>query len=197
MKNIFLPLIQTLLILLPLTAHAVIIDLSEQQIKEAAQFTADHNKNTGIVLNNDYCVGEKGLFLERVIIRSKWHKLVLIYAVKAQKNERLSAVEKETVLKDTNLQMDIILYGHSIDFARDYKALILQDSKKIEPKKIHADHFQIEQYPQNIFSGFPSYRASLRTYFSYEEIDVSKPFKLKISGNGYKKVFEIDLRHFK
>ena len=74
MKNLFSSLIQILLILLPLSANAVIIDLSEQQIKEAEQFTAKHKENTGIVLNNNYCIGENRLFSERVIIRSKWHK---------------------------------------------------------------------------------------------------------------------------
>jgi len=177
--------------------HAVIIDLTEEQILEAKQFTASHKKNTGIVLNNNYCVGENKLFSERLIIRSKWHKLALIYTAKAKKNQDLSADEKDTILQDKNLQIDIILFGHSINFARDYKALISQNNKSILPEHIHADHFQIAQHKPNVLSGFPSYRASLRTYFNYADIDISKPLKLTIAKNSHKKTFEIDLRDFK
>ena len=180
---------------LPLQAGAVCSDLSENDISEARAFAARHKKNTGIVLNNTYSIGGNQLFSERIIVRTKWHKLALLYMFKSPGSE-LTEPEKEAILEDPHLQIDIISFGHSLGFAKQYKALISQGALRLEPEKLHADHFQVINKTE-IHSGFPDYRATLRTYFDTKRIDTSKPFSLILKRDGHEESFTIDLRKFK
>jgi hypothetical protein len=180
---------------LPLQAGAVLLDLTENDIREARAFAELHKKNTGIVLNNTYSIGGNQLFSERIIVRTKWHKLALLYMVKDPGTE-LTEAEKEAVIEDPNLQIDIILFGHSLGFAKEYKALISQGALRLEPEKLHADHFQVLNQT-GIPSGFPDYRATIRTYFDPKRIDTSKPFSLILLRDGREESFSIDLKNFK
>jgi len=197
MKKIFFAAIQAFFLLFPIIAQGVLIDLSEEQVREAKQFSADHKKDTGIVLNNMYAVGKNKLFTERVIIRTKWHKTAIIAALKVQNNEPFTEKECADILNDTFLQLDIILFGHSIDFANDYQVTLIQNNKTLKPEKVHADHFQLARHRKNIFSGFPAYRATICSYFDYTQIDPLGSIKLIIQKNGAKKEFVIDLALFK
>ena len=195
MKRIYALAIVLLILNLPLQAGAVCSDLSENDIREAREFAALHKQNTGIVLNNLYSIGGNQLFSERIIVRTKWHKLVLLYKVKAP-GSALSDAEKELILEDPNIQIDIILFGHSLGFAKEYKAHISQSALRLEPEKLHADHFQVINN-MGTHSGFPDYRATLRTYFDLKRIDTSKPFSLILIRDGREESFPIDLRNFK
>ena len=108
MKKIYSLIIALFILTLPLQAGAVLIDLTEDDIREARAFAARHKQNTGIVLNNIYSFGENQLFSERIIVRTKRHKLVLLYMVKAQ-GSALSDTEKKLILGDPNIQIDIIM----------------------------------------------------------------------------------------
>ena len=152
-------------------------------------------QNTGIALNNIYSIGENQLFTERIIVRTKWHKLVLLFMAKAP-GSALSDAEKKLILGDPNIQIDIILFGHSLGFAREYKALISQGALRLEPEKLHADHFQVMN-KTGIHSGFPDYRATLRTYFDPKRIDISKPFSLILLRDGREESFPIDLKNYR
>jgi hypothetical protein len=181
---------------IPLQSPAAVIDLSEKDFQDARDFVALHKQNTGIVLNNNYSIGENKLFAERIIVRTKWHKLVLLQMVKGP-GEAPTPEEIKTITADKNLEIDFILYGHSLCFAEDYKAAIMQDGKRFDPEKIHADHFEIAQRKQTLHPGFPEYRATLRTYFNLTPIDIEKPFTLLLMDNGLEKPFTIDLRNFR
>lgn len=196
MKKIHALILALLVLNLPQQAGAVCADLTEHDIGEAREFAETHKQNTGIVLNNTYRIGENKLFTEHVIIRTKWHKLALLYMVKTPGSE-LTGAEKETVLGDPNLQIDIILFGHSLDFAEGYQALISQNDLSVKARKIAADHFQLGHYKSNIYSGFPAYSATLRTYFNLASFDSSKPFTLILIRSGHEKSFVIDLRNFR
>jgi hypothetical protein len=195
MKKMYALAIVLLILNLPLQAGAVCSDLSENDIREARAFTELHKKNTGIVLNNMYSIGGDQLFSERIIVRTKWHKLALLYMVKSHGSE-LTEAEKEAVLEDPNLQIDIILFGHSLGFAKECKAVISQGALHLEPEKLHADHFQVINN-MGIHSGFPDYRATLRTYFDLKRIDTSKPFSLILIRDGREESFPIDLKNFR
>ena len=97
---------------------------------------------------------------------------------------------------DPNIQIDIILFGHSLGFAKKYKALISQGALRLEPEKLHADHFQVTN-KMGIHSGFPDYRATLRTYFDLKRIDTLKPFSLILIRDGREEPFPIDLKNFR
>jgi hypothetical protein len=195
MKKIFALAIVLLILNLPLQAGAVCSDLSENDIREAREFAALHKQNTGIVLNNTYSIGGNQLFSERIIVRTKWHKLVLLYMVKAP-GSALSDAEKELILGDPNIQIDIILFGHSLGFAKKCKAFISQGALRLEPEKLHADHFQVTNN-MGLHTGFPDYRATLRTYFDLKRIDTSKPFSLILIRDGREESFPIDLKNFR
>jgi len=181
---------------IPLQSPAAVIDLTEQDFQDARNFVALHKQNAGIVLNNTYLIGSNKLFTEHAIIRTKWHKLVLLYMAKYP-DTKLTDIEKEVLTRDDNLQIDIILFGHSLGFAQDYKAHISQGDIRSKPQKIHADHFQSAQHKKNIYSGFPRYTATLRTYFDLTGIDTTQPFTLTVTTDECTKPFTIDLRNFK
>ncbi len=201
MKKMYQLILCLFVLTIPLQSPAAVIDLSENDIREAREFVALHKQNTGIVLNNTYSIGGNQLFSERIIVRTKWHKLVLLFMVKAP-GSALSAAEKELILGDPNIQIDIILFGHSLGFAKRYKALIRQSAcdnrsaLRLEPEKLHADHFQVTN-KMGINSGFPNYRATLRTYFDLKRIDTSKPFSLILIRDDSKESFLIDLKNFR
>lgn len=196
MKTAYCLIIPFIVMMLFTQSPAATVELSETDFREAREFAALHKQNTGVVLNNTYSIGENKLFTERVIIRTKWHKLALLYMLKASGAE-LTDEEKKAVIGDKNLQIDVILFGHSIDFAQGYKAVISQNGVRLDPQKIHADHFESAQSTQDIYSGFPAYTATLRTYFNLAPLDISKPFTLTIIQDNHEKSFDVDLRNFR
>jgi len=193
-KRLFFSTFLILLLILPCTARAIIVDLSDNQIKEAENFGILHKEKTGVLLNNHYSVGKADVFSEHAIVRSKWHKLSLMTAFKG---EHLSEKQRADILNDPCLQIDIIMFGHSIRFASDYQAKIINHGKEILPEKIHADHFQVEKHKKNRFAGFPAYRATIRTYFSYDLIDPACSLTLIIKKNGSQKKIRVNLENYK
>jgi len=196
MKTAYCLIIPFIVIVFFTQSPAATIELSETDFREAREFAALHKQNTGVVLNNTYSIGENKLFTERIIIRTKWHKLALLYMLKAA-GATLTDEEMKAVTGDKNLQIDVILFGHSIDFAQNYTALISQNGNRLNPQKIHADHFETAQSKQDIYSGFPAYTATLRTYFNLASIDISKPFTLTIMHDNHEKSFSVDLQKFR
>jgi hypothetical protein len=196
MKKIYRLVLCLFVLGIPLRSFAAVFELSEKDFRDARDFVALHKQDTGIALNNKYSIGENKLFTERIIIRTKWHKLVLLYMVK-RPGEAPTREEIQAIAADKNLEIDVILFGHSLCFAKDYKAAIMQDGKRLAPGKIHADHFEIAQHKQKLHPGFPAYTATLRTYFNLESIDSAKPFTLVLINNDLETSFTIDLRNFR
>jgi len=196
-KRSFFSIFLILLLILPNTARAIIVNLSDNQTKDAENFGILHKERTGVLLNNQYSVGKADIFSERAIVRSKWHKLSIIASIKAQHNEPFTEKERTDILNDTYLQIDIIMFGHSITFAEDYRVKMICHKKEIIPEKVHADHFQIATHKKNRFAGFPAYRATIRTYFSYDLVDPACSLTLIINKNGHQKKIRVNLENYK
>ncbi len=197
MKRLLLGILCLLFLITPASVQAVIVNLTPEQIKGAEEFGILHKQETGILLNNQYSVGKSDIFSERAIVRSKWHKLSIISSIKAQNNKPFDEKEHTDILNDPCLQIDIIMFGHSISFAKDYQAKIIHHGEEILPEKIHADHFQIPHHTNNPLTGFPSYRATIRTYFRYDSFHPLCSLTLVIKKNGWQKKFKIDLENYK
>jgi len=186
-----------LLLSVPFPAQAVLVNLSPEQVRAAETFAAEHGKKTGLILNNQYAVGRSEIFSERVVVRSKWHKYALMTAIKNRKNQKMTEKERADILNDPFLQIDILLFGYSIDFAKNYRVKIIYRGKEVLPEKIHADHFQIAQQIGGHYSGFPSYRATVRTYFRYDRLCSDCRLTLKTGQNGHDREFPIDMNNYK
>lgn len=197
MKQLLIITVWLAILTFPVPTQAVLFNLTPDQIQTAEEFAAEHKEKTGLVLNNQYSIGKNEIFSERVIIRSKWHKFAQMIAMKNQKNEKMTEKERADILNDPFLQIDIILFGHSLDFAKDYRVKLSQPEKEISPEKIHADHFEIAAHKGGHYSGFPAYRATIRTYFSYSRLCADCRLDLIIAKDGHKHKIQLDMSNYK
>ncbi len=164
-------------------SHGLLVDLSDNQTRSAVQFGLEHGAATDKLLRKMYCIGGCNIFDEQVIVRSKWHKLARLASLKSVSASELTHSDIKTVLEDDMLQIDITVFGFTMDFARHYRVLLLQDERRISSVKQHADHF-FDDSPLQIDKGFPRFRATVRAYFPYASLNVMKDAVLIIEKNG-------------
>ncbi len=195
MKKPFVSLAVTMLFFSAFSAHAVMVDLDADQTKAAVEFSSRHKGNSVEALNKKYSVGQSGPYAEHAILRTKWYKLARMAILKSRSSQTLPAEEQSNIRDDPFLQIDVTVYGHSLTFARTYSVFIRQGEKIIQPERIHADHSQASN--QAGLGGFPSYRAAVRAYFKYDELDPAGKAELVLNKEGKEKVFELDLSKFK
>ncbi len=158
--------------------HAITDNLTRSQVQEALEFGRASQRDIEKTLMSLYGCGPAA---PEVVVRTKWCKLALLAGIKAQQGRAVStrfAEEQEAILQDPALQIDITVYGSSIEFARSYTVHAMQEGKKILPEMIHADHFQASPHSQNAGQGFSSYYATIRAYFRYDMLALQKPFSI-------------------
>lgn len=176
-----------------LHAGALLVDLSEEQIKSALSFHEKQKVNPEMLLAKTYTTGSTDMFADHVIVRTKWYKLAHIANIKASQGLEFPVKEQAHILDDPSLQIDIIVYGYTIDFAGNYTVMMTQGSCMIAPEKLHADHFD---YKKKSLKGFPTYRATIRAYFSYSRFDPTGKATLVLKKDGAEKKFTIDFSQF-
>jgi hypothetical protein len=174
--------------------HAITDNLTRSQVQEALEFGRANQRDIEKTLMNLYGCGPAA---PDVVVRTKWCKLALLAGIKAQQGTAVSMEEKEAILQDPALQIDITVYGSSIEFARSYTAHALQGAKKIQPDMIHADHFQVSPHSQNAGQGFSAYYATIRVYFRYDMLALQKPFNLVVIKPQGSDTYEINPQKFK
>ncbi len=177
-------------------AEAVHVSLTRQQAAEAVAFGRTHAQQIDKALYGEYCVGQCTFFSEYVLVRSKWFKLAHLAALKATSGSTLTDEDKERIMDDERLQIDITVYGNRSDFARDYSVTLVQNNTSIQPAQIHADH-TAQQSHISPGSAFPSYRATIRCYFPYGKISPDKTAQLLLRKDGARKPFTINLGDYK
>lgn len=174
-------------------AQAISDTLSASQIQEAVEFGRTNHGSIEKILDSLYsCCGDS----RDLIIRTKWCKIALIAGIKAHEGKDISAHARGSIMEDPTLQIDIIVTGPTIEFARSYTASVVQNSKKIYPDQLHADHFQSGGNHQKIGS-LSGYYAVIRTYFKYADLDVTKPFSLVLAKPGGTQEYKIDPAKYK
>jgi len=178
-------------------AAGILVNLTEKDVEDAIKLGEEQVPNTTKYLEKYYRFGEKGVFEENGIIRTKWSKLMMLSGLLAEKGRRLTEQEKERIMKSTDLQIDIHTFGNKIDFANNYKVHLVEKGKIIEPEKISANHVVYLPKKKIVTSGFPRYRATVRSYFSYGKISPNEKVKIVLIKNKKKVVFEVNFANYK
>jgi hypothetical protein len=178
-------------------AHAVEVNLSPQAVEEAIAFGNTNRSSIEKDLDGSYAFGSAEEYAEGGVVHTKWYKLALMSAQKARQGGTLSAPEQAEIVSDPCLQINIKVYGRSLDFARDYQVTLLQGAKVIKPEKIHADSFTSDTAATRSMPGFPGYWAIIRTYFRYDAFNPAAPAILILNKNGKESRFKIDFNRYK
>jgi hypothetical protein len=183
----------TILMLAFSPAQAITVNPTAEQIQEAVEFGSTNHTGIEKTLSALYaCCGTD----RDLIIRTKWSKLALVSGIKADQGRAITLQDKESIIQDASLQIDIAVYGPSIEFAREYSAYARQNGKKVLPEQLHADHFQAGGKSQKA-GALSAYYAIIRTYFRYDALDVTKPFTLVLVKQQGAQVYEIDTARYK
>ena len=175
-------------------AFAVTDNLTRSQVQEALEFGRANQRDIEKTLMSLYGCGPAA---PEVVVRTKWCKLALLAGIKAQQGKEVSLQERVAILQDPTLQIDTTVYGPSIEFARSYTVHAIQDSKKILPDMLHADHFQASSKFKTAQQGFSAYYATIRAYFRYDGLTLQKPISLILVKPYATQTYEIDPQKFK
>lgn len=182
---------------MPVSARAVLVNLSAAAIEEAAQFGSANSNTIEAALKQKYGPGKSLPCAHEVELRTKWCKLALMSGLEARQGKGISAEQQASILDDPFLQINITVYGQSPDFARSYSAYARQGETLINPEKIHADHFQVAPHRKNALKGFPPYYATIRAYFKYTGINPEGKIAIVLKKNLEEDPHELDLSAFK
>jgi hypothetical protein len=179
-------------------AHAITDNLTRSQVQEALEFGKANQHDIEKILMNLYGGGTAA---PGVVVRTKWCKLALLAGIKAQQGRAVltpaSEQEQGAILRDPALQIDITVYGTSLEFARGYTVHAMQEGKMILPEMMHADHFQASPHSQNTGHGFSAYYATIRVYFKYDMLALQKPFSIVVVKPQGSDTYEINPKKFK
>jgi len=183
--------------ILAVPAHAVVVNLSPQDTEEALAFGNMHRGSIEKTLDSRYAFGSTEEYTEGGVVHTKWYKLALMAAKKAEQGTALSPQEQTDIFSDPCLQINIRMYGSSIDFARGYSMTLLQSGKIIKPEKSHADCFTTSAANKKMLPGFPGYWAIVRSYFKYTAFDPAAPATLILKKDGRESRFPIDFTRYR
>jgi len=178
-------------------AAGVLLTLTEKDIEDAIKQGEKQGYKVAEYLKQHYRFGEKDLFEENGIIRTKWNKLMVLSGLLFAGDKKISDQEKERIIKSTDLQIDVHTFGNKIDFANEFKVHLVQKGKVTEPEKISANHVAYLPEKKIATSGFPKYRATIRTYFSYDKISPTDKAKIVLVKDKKKVVFEVDFAEYR
>jgi len=178
-------------------AAAILVNLTEKDIEDAIKQGEKQGSNVAEYLEKNYRFGKKDLFEENGIIRTKWNKLVVLSGLLFAGGKIISDQEKERIIKSADLQIDLHTFGNKIDFADAYKVYLVQKGKNIEPEKIAANHVAYLPEKRVVTSGFPKYRATVRSYFPYNKISPNEKAEIVLVKDKKKVVFEVIFKEYK
>lgn len=180
-----------------LPVHAVVVNIGTKEIEEAIAFGTAHRGAIEKELDARYAFGSTDEYAEGGVVHTKWYKLAFMSAKKASQGAELSPQEQTEIFSDPCLQINIRVYGRSLDFARGYSVTLLQKEKIIKPEKQHADSFSAAAAETKSQPGFPGYWAIVRCYFRYAALDTTAPATLILKKDGRESRFPIDFKRYK
>ena len=105
--------------------------------------------------------------------------------------------QRDMILNNTELQIDVHAVGDRMDFANDYRVHLLQKGVKIVPVKTSAD--DVAYYPKkgDMISGFPRYHATIRAYFPYDKIAPDAMADIILQKDKKEVIFSVNLADYK
>jgi len=178
-------------------AGALIVTLGQQEVEEALKQGREKGDRVAEHINRSYAFGEDDGYGENGIIRTKWSKVMLLSGLLAASGRRPSGEELDSILASTDLQIDLHAFGGRMDFANSYTIQIIQSGKRIDPEKIAANDVAYHAQEGLAVSGFPRYRATIRSYFSYDKINPADKADIVLIKDRKKVSFEVNFADYK
>ena len=178
-------------------AQALLVTVSQKNVEEALREGGEKGDQIAEYVNRNYRFGEEDMFGENGIIRTKWSKLMVLAGLLASKDRKPSDEELKSILASGDVQIDLHTFGSRMDFANSYTTYVIQSGKRIDPEKIAAD--DVAYLPREGFatSGFPRYRATIRSFFSYDKINPADKAEIVLVKDKKKVSFEINFAEYK
>ncbi|UJS18757.1 MAG: hypothetical protein L3J17_06805 [Candidatus Jettenia sp.] len=170
MRKIFPLWMIFLLLVFSKNTYAVYYYLTDEQMREAIEF-GEKNKNTDCVIFLDEWVRGTGDGYEWAALNTKFSILAFESKQAAVKSRKLTEIEIIRFLLEVEdiLSFEVILYGNSPDFARDYHAVLLYENKPVQPVNKQND---AHAKPTSIGLRIPTtYRATCKYDFPNYSID--------------------------
>jgi hypothetical protein len=177
--------------------YGTVINLAENDVADAITLGKEQGAKVIKYLKQHYRFGKEGTFEEQGIIRTKWSKLAMLTGLLIATGKKLTEPDKERILENTDLQIDIYTFGDTIEFAEGYKAHLVQNDIIIDPEKVSANHATYLPGKRIVSSGFHKYRATVRSYFPYEGINPNEKAKIVLVKDKGEVVFEVNFADYK
>lgn len=198
MNRMLARVILCLLLFMPLrAAHALMVTVSQQDLEEALREGREKGDQIAEHVSKKYRFGEDDVFGENGMVRTKVSKIMVLSGLLAAKDRKPSDEELKSILASTELQIDLHTFGARMDFANTYTAYLIQSGKRIDPEKVAIDDVAYFQREGFATSGFPRYRATIRSYFFYDKINPVDKAEIVLVKDKKKVSFEVDFARYK
>ena len=178
-------------------ARALLVTVSQKDVEVALREGKEKGDQIAEYVNRNYRFGEEDTFGENGIIRTKLGKLMVLSGLLASKNRTPSDEDLKSILTSTDLQIDLHTFGGRMDFANSYTTYVIQAGKRIDPEKIAVDDVAYLVREGFATSGFPRYRATIRSYFFYDKINPAGKAEIVLVKDKKKVSFEVDFAEYK
>jgi hypothetical protein len=178
-------------------AEALLATVSREEAEDALRQGREKGDRVSEYINRAYGFGEEERFGEHGIVRTKWSKLMVLAGLLAIKGGKPSEAELTGILTSTDLQVDLHAFGDRAGFANAYTAYMIQGGRRIDPEKIAVDDIAYPAGDGVAASGFPRYRATIRSYFLYDKITPAGRIEIVLVKNRKRISFEVDLANYK
>lgn len=198
MRKGIMILVLSLVVFVPCrSSRAILVTLSAEDSAHAIAAGQKQGIQVTRHIKQNYKFGEDDLFEESGIIRTKWSKLMVLAGLLAAEDKKMTEKEKETILSSTDLQIDLYTYGNRVDFAGSYRIQLMQQGRMIEPATIAVDHVTYSPEKKFLTTGFPHYRATVRSFFPYDKINPAEKAEIVLLKDKKKVVFEVNFADYK
>lgn len=170
MRKIFFLCVIFLLFIFSKNSYAVYYHPTDEQMREAIEY-GEINKDTDYVTFLDEWVRGAGDGYEWAALNTKFSILAFEAKQAALESRKLTEIEIIRFLLEVEdiLSFEVILYGNSPHFARDYHAVLLHENKPIQPVNKQND---THAKPTSIGLRIPTtYRATCKYDFPNYSID--------------------------
>jgi hypothetical protein len=179
------------------SAEALLVTLSPQELEDAMKQGREKGDRVVEYINRRYSFGGKDRYAENGIIRTKWSKVMVLAGLMAARDRTPSKEELNAILAGTDLQIDLHTFGSRMDFADSYTTCLVQSGKRIDPEKIAANDVVYLAGEGRAASGFPRYRATIRSYFPSDKINPAARAEIILTKDGKKVSFEVNFADYR
>ena len=184
------PIFLALIILRAGNSEAIVVNPSEIQIQEALQ-AGDMAAKGKIPPNKLYWqFGPEADLTSHGFLMTKMNGLTVMSAHFALRSETPSKQDIEQILKASELQVVVTVYGSTPQFAVDSYLVMKQSNRLIKPRQIRSDARAVRS---SAWPASPAYQAKIVASFPYDTFDPQAATAVVIfPGEGGEITFEVD-----